>query len=328
MPDRWTWDSSLFSGTATYYIQGRTPYPPGLREAFASAADLSGSPRLIDVGCGPGTIALLLAELFTEVAGVDPDPEMLAEATRLAQGRGFTHARWVQARAEALPEGLGTFRYATFAQSFHWMDRDVVAQNVFELLEPGGAFVLIGMADQEGHYLLSGDAAAPAPLVPPEPPAEEIGALKTKFLGPTRRAGQGVRETSPNDEWSVLQPHGFAPARVVRVPCGRVRAISVDDVVARVFSMSSSAPHLFGDEVGAFEAQLRDLLWAASRDGKFSERCPDAALHFPNVPPATKSRRKPNRRQRYTAAYLLPGRRLGAPSAAAREASVMGARSA
>jgi hypothetical protein len=179
-----------------------------------------------------------------------------------------------------LPESLGTFRYATFAQSFHWMDRDVVAQKVFELLEPGGAFVLIGMADQEGHYLLSGDAAAPAPLVPPEPPAKEIGALKTKFLGPTQRAGQGVRETSPNDEWSVLQPHGFAPARVVRVPCGRVREVSVDEVVANVFSMSSGAPHLFGDEVGAFEAQLRDLLWAASRDGKFSERCPDATLHF------------------------------------------------
>src|SRR5438067_245738 len=188
MPAQWTWDSSLFSGTAAYYVQGRTPYPPGLREAFASAADLSGSPRLIDVGSGPGTIALLLAELFTEVVGVDPDPEMLAEANRLAQGSGVTHARWVQARAEALPERLGTFRCATFAQSFHWMDRDVVARKVFELLEPGGAFVLIGMADQEGHYLLSGDAAAPAPLVPPEPPAEEIGALKTKFLGPTRRA--------------------------------------------------------------------------------------------------------------------------------------------
>jgi ubiquinone/menaquinone biosynthesis C-methylase UbiE len=93
------------------------------------------------VGCGPGTVALRLADLFAEVVGVDADRGMIEEATWLAAKRDLANARWLRLRAEELPAGLGTFRYATFAQSFHWMDRELVAAQVFDMLEPGGAFV-------------------------------------------------------------------------------------------------------------------------------------------------------------------------------------------
>jgi cyclopropane fatty-acyl-phospholipid synthase-like methyltransferase len=69
VPEGWTWDESLLSGSSAFYDRGRIPYPPGLRDAFAAEADLHGSPRLIDVGCGPGTVALRLAGLFAEVVG-------------------------------------------------------------------------------------------------------------------------------------------------------------------------------------------------------------------------------------------------------------------
>jgi ubiquinone/menaquinone biosynthesis C-methylase UbiE len=144
VPEEWAWDESLFAGSSVFYDRGRIPYPVGLRDAFANVADLRGSPRLIDVGCGPGTVALRLADLFAEVVGVDADRGMIEEATRLATRRKLTNARWLRLRAEALPAGLGTFRYATFAQSFHWMDRELVATRVFVMLEPGGAFVHVG----------------------------------------------------------------------------------------------------------------------------------------------------------------------------------------
>lgn len=140
MPEGWAWDESLFAGSSVFYDRGRIPYPVGLRDAFADVADLRGSPRLIDVGCGPGTVALRLADLFAEVVGVDADRGMIEEATRLATRRKLTNERWLRLRAEALPAGLGTFRYATFAQSFHWMDRELVATRVFVMLEHGGAF--------------------------------------------------------------------------------------------------------------------------------------------------------------------------------------------
>ena len=45
-----------------------------------------------------------------------------------------------------------------------------------------------------------------------------------------------------------------------------------DQVVASVFSLSSAAPHLFGERMGAFEQELRGLLRQASPSGQFSER--------------------------------------------------------
>src|SRR5579862_1753298 len=130
MPKGWVWDETLFAGSAAFYDRGRVPYPPGLRDAFAAVADLRGSPRLIDVGCGPGIVALRLASLFAEVVGVDADRGMIEEAGRAAAAQGVANARWVRSLAEEMPAILGSFRYATFAQSFHWMDRDLVAAKV------------------------------------------------------------------------------------------------------------------------------------------------------------------------------------------------------
>jgi hypothetical protein len=53
---------------------------------------------------------------------------------------------------------------------------------------------------------------------------------------------------------------------------------TVDDVVAAVLSLSGSAPHLFGDQEMAFEAELRHLLTACADRGHFSERLRDAEI--------------------------------------------------
>ena len=58
--------------------------------------------RLLDVGCGPGIVALTLADLFADVVGVDADAEMLAEAQRRADALGVTNATWVPRHAEAM----------------------------------------------------------------------------------------------------------------------------------------------------------------------------------------------------------------------------------
>jgi hypothetical protein len=63
----WSWDETVFEGTASYYRQGRNPYAPGIAEALACALGLDGQGRLLDIGCGPGTLTLLFAHLFEEV---------------------------------------------------------------------------------------------------------------------------------------------------------------------------------------------------------------------------------------------------------------------
>jgi SAM-dependent methyltransferase len=265
----WEWDETLFSGAAVYYDRGRLPNAPGLADAFERALGLDGRGRLLDVGCGPGTVTLPLAAHFQEVVGLDADGGMIHEARRLASERGVMNARWVKGRAEDLPADLGTFGVVTFAASFHWMDRPLVAGIVRRMLEPDGAVVHVDNRHQDG---LAPDDALPAP------PVERIAELRRVYLGEHRRAGQGIRNTSPDDEDAVFRAAGFAGPAVVVVPDGRTIVRPADDLVAETFSLSSTAPHLFGDRLPEFEADLRRLLAEASPDGAFAVRLPDNEL--------------------------------------------------
>ena len=95
-----------------------------------------------------------------------------------------------------------------------------------------------------------------------------------------RRAGRGSRPDVVGGggfgdvEAEVYRGAGFAgPTRLV-VP-GSVVDRTTDDVVAGVFSLSSAAPHLFGDRAPAFEAALRELLAGACPEGRFNEQMAD-----------------------------------------------------
>ncbi|MFE7632416.1 class I SAM-dependent methyltransferase [Kitasatospora sp. NPDC057518] len=267
--DAWSWDETLFAGTAAHYTRGRLPYAPGLAEALAGALGLDGRGRLLDVGCGPGTLALGLAHLFGEVVGVDPDAGMIAEARRV--GAEEPKATWARARAEELPPGLGTFTLAVFGQSFHWMDRDLVAATVRRMLRPGGA--LAHVSD------LKGEPRPTEGLPHPPVPYAAIDGLVRRYLGPVRRAGQGLLpHGTPGDEAAVLARAGFAGPQRIVVPGGRPLERTADDAVAGVFALSSSAPHLFADRRPAFESDLRRLLARTSPSGLFSERQPSSEV--------------------------------------------------
>ncbi len=265
----WEWDETLFAGAAAYYDRGRLPNAPELADAFKEALGLDGRGRLLDVGCGPGTVTLPLAGLFREVVGLDADAGMIHEARRLASERGVMNARWVQCRAEDLPADLGTFGVVTFAASFHWMDRPLVAGIIRRMLEPDGAVVHVDNRHQDG---LAADENLPAP------PVERITALRRAYLGEDRRAGQGIRNSSPGDEAAVFRAAGFVGPELVVVPDGRTIIRSTDDLVAEALSLSSTAPHLFGDRLSEFEADLRGVLADASPDGRFAVRLPDNEL--------------------------------------------------
>src|SRR5918992_372408 len=89
----WQWDKTLFGGSAAYYRAGRFPYPAELATTFEEELVLDGSGRLLDVGCGTGEIALLLAPLYDEVVGLDADEDMIAEAREEARRQGYRNTR-------------------------------------------------------------------------------------------------------------------------------------------------------------------------------------------------------------------------------------------
>jgi SAM-dependent methyltransferase len=230
---------------------------------LAGLLGLDGSGRLLDVGCGPGILTLEVAGLFEDAVGLDADAGMVAEGARRCAEAGVDNVRWVQAVGEDIPAlDLGRFRLVTFGQSLHWMDRDRVVDSVYDLLVPGGAIALIAPT-VEGR---------PQPESPGYPlvPFRDVNALIRKYLGPTRRAGQGAGPPAQPDRFEhVLRRSRFGHSSTVFAP-GRADIVhSIDDVIAGQLSMSYSAPHLYGDRLAEFEAELRDLLSAASPTGLF-----------------------------------------------------------
>jgi SAM-dependent methyltransferase len=257
-----SYDPTIYRGSAAHYRAGRPPYSAELESILAREVGLNGTGLLLDAGCGPGILALRLAGLFEEVVGLDADPDMLAEASRQAAAQGVTNVGWVQGLAEELP-GIapGPYRLVTFGQSLHWTREGRVAEAVFDLLEPGGAMAMVVHTVKD----------RPRPANPGHPPIphDELTALVAKYLGPRKRAGQGLAPTRTHRFEDVLVETRFGPPETFFAP-GRPDVVrDSESVLSGYFSMATSAPHLFGDRHHAFAREVRQLLLARSPTGLF-----------------------------------------------------------
>ncbi len=256
------YDPSTYQGAAAHYRYGRPAYSPQLEGLLTEELDLDGSGRLLDVGCGPGTLTVRLAHLFEEAVGLDPDPAMIAEGRRAAQEQGIANIAWIKAQAEDLPGAApGPYRGVTFGQSFHWTDEVRVAEAVYDMLESGGTLALIA-------HTVEGRTVPPSPGPPPIPHAE-IKALVQKYLGSTKRAGQGITPVRTHRFEDALARTRFGTPRVIFIPGIPDLVRDTESVLSGYFSMSYSAPHLFGDRVEAFANEVRELLRARSPEGLF-----------------------------------------------------------
>jgi hypothetical protein len=190
---------------------------------------------------------------------------MLNEAARLADEAQVTNVAWRHLRGEDLPADLPLGRLVTFAQSFHWMNRPQVASAARALLTPDGALVHLHATTHQG-------TDTDDELPHPRPPREAITELVQQYLGPQRRAGQGVLSAgAPGGEDMVYRAAGFTGPDRLEVPGRRVER-TADQVVSSIYSLSSSAPHLFGERLEEFDTELRRLLAQSSADGLFCEQ--------------------------------------------------------
>src|ERR1700730_19222483 len=95
-----------FGNTDGFYEQYRPPYPAKFSRTVAGKLKLDKRHALIDLGTGPGVLALGFAPSVGRVVGVDPEPTMLA-AARAAAKRAGADVTFIEGRAEDLTADIG-----------------------------------------------------------------------------------------------------------------------------------------------------------------------------------------------------------------------------
>lgn len=116
------------------------------RASLVQQADLRPGQRVLDAGCGSGTLALAMkrAQPRASVTGLDGDPAILKLARQKAAGAG-AEITWVEGRVDALPFPDAAFDRVVSSLVFHHLDRPTklaALREIRRVLAPGGEFHL------------------------------------------------------------------------------------------------------------------------------------------------------------------------------------------
>ncbi|MCZ0983949.1 class I SAM-dependent methyltransferase [Streptomyces diastatochromogenes] len=256
-------DPNAFVSAEAHYARFRPRYPKELFALLSERFSLDGTQYALDLGCGPGTVALELAGLVGTVFAVDPAAGMLEQGRALAEERAVGNVWWKQADSSGLLAlGLPPLDLVVMAKSYHWTDRAQVLVDLDKL-----------STERAGIVILSAGPPGTTPLPGWAPVVAEVRAA---YLGSVRRAGEGVY---PEPEEAYAATVGRSPFGAVEVvPFDQVVVRDVEGVIGLQLSNSYSTPAQLGDRRAAFEEDLRRALLAYDPTGRYEETIRTEAL--------------------------------------------------
>lgn len=234
--------ASRFQSTVPFYTRYRLAYPPRLIERVIGLTGLSPGDPVLDLGTGPGLLAVPFATAGMRVTAADPEPTMLAAADEMARAARVTLTLW-RGGSDDLAPGMGPYRLVTMGRSFHWMDRAATLIRLDGIIAPEGAVVLFHdehPKTAENRWLDVLQDVAKRYGRDDEPVISER-------KSPEYRSHESYLLAS---RFNMLE----AVSVIVRKP------ITVDEIIGRALSMSTCSPEKLGQRVGAFEAELRSAL--------------------------------------------------------------------
>ena len=117
------------------------------RQELISFAKIEPGHRILDIGCGTGTLALMLKRQYpyAQVVGIDPDPKVLLRARNKAT-RAPVSLQFDRCFADQLPYKEGSFDRVFSSFMFHHLkeqERDDMLREVVRVLTFGGSFHLL-----------------------------------------------------------------------------------------------------------------------------------------------------------------------------------------
>jgi ubiquinone/menaquinone biosynthesis C-methylase UbiE len=241
-----------FASTVPYYRRCRAPYPPELFRRVAGALRLDGSQALLDLGCGPGQLALGFAPFVRSVAGVDSEPAMIAAAREAAAAEGVA-LDLIEGRAEDLPAGLGPFDVVTIGRALHWMTPAPTLALLDRFVRPQGFIVVCGASSAEG---------------PANPWLASYEEFRFRVTPEKDRRRYWVEAAS------FFAGSAFSLRETISVQIRQT--ISVDTLIGRLFSMSNTSPEMLGPRTDQVGAELRAVLSPFTAAGETIEEIVEA----------------------------------------------------
>jgi ubiquinone/menaquinone biosynthesis C-methylase UbiE len=123
-----------------------------VRAAFIRDAGLAAPQRILDIGCGTGSLPVQIAATVpgTEVTGLDPDPKALRRGSEKATAAGVD-VSWREGFGDDLPFDDGAFDRVVSSFMFHHLDPEVkrgMLREARRVLRPGGELHLIDFGGQ------------------------------------------------------------------------------------------------------------------------------------------------------------------------------------
>jgi SAM-dependent methyltransferase len=227
-----------FASAAAHYRGGRPAYAPALIRRIAGVVGLRGTDRVLDLGCGPGMLAVGFAFFAGEVLGLDPEPNMLAEAAEAADGLA-PNVCFQRGSSQDLGPALGHFRLVTMGRSFH---------------------------DRHPEHPENAWRAGWRQILDRYEPADAVG--RVRHSGP--RSHHWVRHEAVvlQSAFSALETFGVIERR--QLPAAHL--------IDRALSMSSTSPGSLGARAANLVEELQAFLAAAAPSGILTEIVESSAL--------------------------------------------------
>jgi len=123
------------------------------REELIKQANIKPNQRVLDLGCGTGTLVVLLKRKYAtaEIVGIDPDPKALRRAEKKVRRAGVA-VQLDEGFSDELPYDEGTFDRVLSSFMLHHLEeheREKTLREVLRVLKPAGTFHLLDFAGGE-----------------------------------------------------------------------------------------------------------------------------------------------------------------------------------